>query len=98
MTDPVLRWGVRDAEPEDLPYLLQTWWGVRRRKPGWQEFQQLALPVLEACPVRVAHDAGDPTAIWGFHVPGHVTYVRRFVRGTAIKADLLRPQPSGDKT
>lgn len=87
MTDP-LRWEVREAEPEDLPYILQTWWGERGRTPPWQEFQRDALVVLESVPVLVAHDAGDRDAIWGFSVLGHVTYVRRFVRGKGIEADF----------
>lgn len=87
MTAP-LRWSVRDAEPEDLPYLLQTWWGVQGRKPGWQEFQAQALALLEELPVLVAHDAEDRDAIWGFSVPGHCLYVRRFVRGIGVEEAL----------
>lgn len=87
MTAP-LRWALREPEPEDLPYILQTWWGEQGRKPQWQEFQSLALALLEELPVLVAHDAEDRDAIWGFHVPGHVTYVRRFVRGIGVEEAL----------
>ncbi len=91
-----LRWDVRDAEPDDLAYILQTWWGLSRRTPPWQQFQLEALAKMEDVTVRVAHDLEDPSAIWAFHVPGHVTYARRFVRGSGIEQDLLRPQPQGD--
>lgn len=96
---------VRPAEPEDLPYVLQTWWGLEgkgRCTPA--EHNRRAYEALgrDDVTVLVAHDPEDRNAIWGFSVSEGpavlVLYVRRFVRGTKGIEEALRPQPKENAT